>query len=66
MARTNLAKARKDAGLTQTEIASAVGISMRMYSYIESGEKNGSLEVWKKISSVLNQPIEYLEEQGGK
>ena len=40
-------------GYTQTQIAEAVGITQQMYSFIELGERRPSVEVAKKIASVL-------------
>lgn len=38
---------------TQTEIATLCGISQNFYSCIETGERKPSVEVAKKIASVL-------------
>ena len=40
-------------GYTQTQIAEAVGISQQMYSFIELGVRRPSVEVAKKIASVM-------------
>ena len=40
-------------GRTQAEIAEAVGISQQMYSAIELGERRPSVEVAKRLASVL-------------
>jgi len=40
-------------GRTQAQIAEAVGISQQMYSFIELGERRPSVEVAKKIASVM-------------
>ena len=40
-------------GRTQAQIAKAVGISQQMYSAIELGERRPSVEVAKKIASVM-------------
>lgn len=40
-------------GYSQTQIAEAVGISQQMYSFIELGVRRPSVEVAKKIASVL-------------
>ena len=40
-------------GYTQTQIAEAVGITQQMYSFIELGVRRPSVEVAKKIASVM-------------
>ncbi len=40
-------------GRTQAQIAKAAGITQQMYSFIELGERRPSVEVAKKIASVL-------------
>lgn len=39
--------------IPQNQIASATGITQQMYSWIERGERNPSVEVAKKIAAVL-------------
>lgn len=48
-----LKKARKEAGLTQAEIAKKVGIARTSYTNIELGIKNPSFDVATKIKRVL-------------
>lgn len=43
-------------GLKQNEIASAVDISVQQYSYIETGFRNPSNTVAKKIATFLDFP----------
>ncbi len=40
-------------GRTQAQIAKAAGITQQMYSFIELGERRPSVEVAKKIASVM-------------
>ena len=40
MARENLKKARKEAGMTQKQVAEYLKISERYYRLIESGKRN--------------------------
>jgi putative transcriptional regulator len=40
-------------GYSQTQIAEAVGITQQMYSAIELGVRRPSVEVAKKIASVM-------------
>ena len=42
--------------ISQEEIASIVGISQQMYSSIERGERNPSVEVAKRIGEALHFP----------
>lgn len=44
---------RKDKGMTQLQIAKAVGISQQHYSFIESGERGVRVPTAKKIAAVL-------------
>lgn len=43
-------------GLKQIDIASAVDISIQQYSYIETGKRNPSNAVAKKIAAFLDVP----------
>ena len=43
-------------GRAQAQIAKAAGITQQMYSAIELGERRPSVEVAKKIASVLEFP----------
>ncbi len=56
----NLIMARKEAGLTQDELAEKVQISRAMLSNIERGYTLPSLPVAYRIAKVLNCSIEYL------
>ena len=60
MPRKNLEVARKSHLLSQKQIADKVGITDRMYRYLESGTSQGSLTVWNKLSEILGQPIDVL------
>ena len=51
--RTNLQVARKAAGLTQQALADKLGISLRYYQRIESGESGGSFGVWDALEDLL-------------
>ena len=50
----NLKEKRKCIGMTQNEVAKAVGISRAFYTNIENGKKLYSVETAKKIAQVLN------------
>ena len=51
--RENLKKARKDAGMTQQQMAEKLDISLRQYQRIESGKSNGSFEIWDALEDIL-------------
>lgn len=53
MARENLKKARAAAGMTQQQVADLLGVGLRHYQKIESGESNGSFEVWDALEDNL-------------
>ncbi len=46
--------------LTQQELAEEIGISVSLLSSIERGSKYPRLELLKKISRVLNVPLEEM------
>lgn len=51
MPQRKLAKRRREAGLTQEEVAAAVGVSVRTLRRWETGETQPSI---KKLSSAFN------------
>ena len=61
-----LYKARKERGLTQSEVAETAGISERTYADIERGSVNMRIETFLKICAALNvTPNESLTEETG-
>lgn len=64
--RTKLIKLRKEKELRQREVAEAVGIDRGYYSNIETGKKNGSVDIWLRIGKVLDIPpgelLSYMRE----
>lgn len=48
-----LKEARKKAGLTQQAMADKLNIGLRHYQKIESGDTNGSFEVWDALEDIL-------------
>ena len=50
--RENLKKARREAGLTQQQMADKLGISLRHYKYIESGRVLGNIQIWDDLEDV--------------
>jgi len=55
-----LKTAREAAGMSQAEVAKAIGVSQPAYCYMENGEKIPSLSVAKQISIVLKTSLDYL------
>ncbi len=51
--RENLKKARKEAGMTQQQIADRLGISLRHYQKVEYAEIGGSFEIWDALEDIL-------------
>lgn len=54
--------ARVKAGMSQDEVAKAVGITQAYYSYIESGLKNPPISTVISIAETLHTSIDYLVE----
>ena len=47
-----LQKARKNAGLTQQQMADKLGISLRYYQNIEAGDRTGDFEIWDTLEDI--------------
>lgn len=60
--RENLKKARKEAGLTQKQVAEKLGISEIGYRQIESGKRIGSIKIWDALEDLFNLPQRKLRE----
>lgn len=54
MARENLKTARKTAGFTQQAMADKLGVGLRHYKKIESGETLGSIPLWDDLEDIFN------------
>lgn len=52
MARENLKKARREAGLTQQQMADKLGISLRYYQNIETGDRTGDFNLWDELEDI--------------
>lgn len=52
--RENLQAARKDAGLTQEQLAERLYIDLRYYKSIESGDRLGSIQIWDSLEDILS------------
>ena len=53
MSRETLKKARKDKGMTQQDMADYLGISERLYKYIEAGKTIGKVDMWDKMEDLF-------------
>lgn len=51
--RKALKDARQKAGMTQQQVADALGVSLRYYQKVEYAELNGSFEVWDALEDIL-------------
>ena len=51
--RKNLKAARKAHGWTQQELADKLGISLRYYRFIESGERDGDFAIWDALEDIF-------------
>ena len=51
--RENLKKARKDTGMTQQQMADALGIGLRYYKQIEAGQRTGDFTLWDALEDLL-------------
>lgn len=51
--RKNLQVARKAAGITQQAMADKLGVGLRHYKKIESGETLGSVPLWDDLEDIL-------------
>lgn len=51
---------REDNDLTQSEIAKAIGVSQRAYSYYENGERTLTPEILLKLSKYYEVSIDYI------
>lgn len=52
--RVNLKVARQKAGMTQQQVATAIGISLRYYQNIEQGSRTGDFEIWDSLEDLFN------------
>jgi putative transcriptional regulator len=65
MARTKLINLRRMHGLTQQEIADKLKVTRSFYGMIETGDRNPTLDLAKKIAEMFNANIEdiFFEEK---
>ena len=51
--RSNLKKARTDAGLTQEKMAEKLGITVVYYQMIEAGTRTGNFNLWDTLEDLF-------------
>ncbi len=54
---------REDSDLTQQQVADAIGITQRKYSYIETGQLQLTDDILIKLANFYNVSIDYLLRQ---
>lgn len=50
--RYQLKKARKEAGMTQQQVADKLGISLNYYQKIEAAERTGDFVLWDMLEDI--------------
>ena len=60
-----LKRARKARGLTQRQVADALGIWQGTVSYIETGQQDPSLRVLLALADLYEMPLTLWEESNG-
>lgn len=61
--RENLKNARKAAGLTAKQTAEKIGVTLRHYRKLESGDTLGSVNVWDALEDLFNQNQRFLRRE---
>ena len=61
--REKLRKARKDAGMTQQQMADRLGISLRYYQNLETGDRTGDFQIWDTLEDITGVHQRILREQ---
>ena len=54
---------REDHDLTQQQVADAIGITQRKYSYLETGTQQLTAEILIKLADLYHVSIDYLLRQ---
>lgn len=52
--RSNLKKARQEAGMTQQQVADYLEISLVYYQKIEAGSRTGDFEIWDSLEDLFS------------
>lgn len=63
--RENLKAARKEKGMTQQQVADYLGISLRYYQMLESGERTGDFQIWDDLEDLFTVHQRILRNQPG-
>lgn len=50
--REQLKKARREAGMTQEQMAEKIGISTIYYQKLEQGSRSGGFEIWDTLEDI--------------
>lgn len=50
--RKNLKEARQKAGMTQQQMADRLGISLRYYQNLETGNRTGDFTIWDELEDI--------------
>jgi DNA-binding XRE family transcriptional regulator len=54
---------RKKRGMTQAQLAKAVGVAQGYISELENGNRGGDVGLWIKMSKALDLPLEAIVEE---
>ena len=60
--RANLRRARKKAGLSQENMARAVGLSLQGYHLVETGQQSVKLDAALRIAERLGHDVSWMRE----
>lgn len=60
---TRIRALREDRDLTQTQVAEALGISQRKYSYLETGVQQWTDELLVRLAGFYQTSVDYLLER---
>lgn len=58
--RNRIKNLREDSDFTQQNVADAIGITQRKYSYVETGTQQLTDEILVKLANLYNVSIDYL------
>jgi len=58
--RGELIKLRESAGMTQEQVAEAIGVSRSFYGHIETGNRNPNYGLAKRISNLFGVSVESI------
>ena len=54
---------REDHDLTQQQVADAIGITQRTYSYVETGQQQLTADILNKLADFYDVSIDYILRQ---